>query len=429
VTLVPEAAAPGVPRPPAAEGLTVTVCRDPARFAALAPQWRRLHARCPSATPFQSHAWLHSWWLSYGVRGRLRVVLVHRGRELVGAAPLMRRYRPLPALVPLGGRITDFMDVLIDAACADEVAEALAAGLRRAARGAVVDLREVRPGGAAELVHRSWRGPKRRLADSVCLELPGLPMDALIARLGSSRGQRVRSLLRKLDAAGVEERAVPAAGVPAAVTTLLRLHALQWRGRGLNPEHLRPRFAAHLTRAATAMTATGEAVVTEFRVGGEVVAANLVVLSRTLAGGYLYGADPGLRATPVHMGTLLMRHGAGHAAGAGRPALSLLRGTEPYKAHWRPEPRPNARLMLATPLCALPLLLHAALAAARARAAGSPRVRALLKRPPWLRRTANSPTTTAAPGRASAPRRASPGTPRTTSGCPGTAAPRAGSSP
>ena len=47
-------------------------------FAALAPAWGRLYRRCGAATPFQSHAWLHSWWLSYGAAGRLRIVVVVR---------------------------------------------------------------------------------------------------------------------------------------------------------------------------------------------------------------------------------------------------------------------------------------------------------------------------------------------------------------
>ncbi|MDX6353621.1 MAG: hypothetical protein QOF98_524 [Streptomyces sp.] len=361
-----------------------TICRDPAEFAALAQQWARLHGGSTAATPFQSHAWLHSWWLSYGAPGRLRVVLVRRGDELVGAAPLTLTYRPYPVLVPLGGAITDYTDVLVDsdadAATDGAVTAALADGVRRAARGAVVDLREVRSGAAAERLYAHWAGPKRRLPDSVCLELPGLPMDGLIARVGSSRGQRIRSALRKLDAAGVSERDVPAAEVPTAVENLLRLHLLQWRDRGMNPEHERPRFAAHLVRAASQMVAAGEAVITEFSVGGEVVAANLTVLSPGLAGGYLYGARPELRTGKVDVTTLLMRHGVRQAAGAGRPALSLLRGAEPHKFHWRPDPSPNHRILLAAWLT-LPLLLtHFSLARTRAAAAASPRLRALLRR-------------------------------------------------
>ncbi|WP_435172614.1 GNAT family N-acetyltransferase [Actinacidiphila sp. bgisy145] len=371
------------------------ICRDPAEFAALAPAWDRLHRSCPRATPFQSHAWLHSWWLSYGRAGRLRVVLVLRGDggtggsgstgtgggELVGAAALMRVYRPLPALVPLGGAITDFSDVLLDPAAdgddggSDEgderdgegdggpVTAALVRGLRQAAAGSVVDLREVPAGAAAERVYARWSGPKRRLADSDCLELPGGPMAGLIARVGSSRGQRIRGHLRKIDASGVEEHDVPAAEVPAAIRTLLRLHTAQWEGRGVTPEHVRPRFAEHLGRAGAAMTRSGEALLTEFRIGGEVVAANFTVLSPTLAGGYLYGADfAALRAARVDLNTLLMRHGARLTA-AGRPVLSMLRGAEPHKSHWRPTPAPNSRLLLGTRR-ALPSLLARRLATA-----------------------------------------------------------------
>lgn len=361
----------------------VTMCRDPREFAALADEWTSLHRRCPQATPFQSHAWLHSWWLSYATRrDRLRVVLVRRQGVLVGAAPLLRTYRPLPVLLPLGGGITDYADVLVaaDGSPADDVTAALVAGLRRAARGAVVDLREVRPGGAALALYETWRGPKRRAAGSVCLELPGVPMDGLIARVGSSRGQRIRAKLRKLDAAGVAERDVPAHEVPDAVATMLRLHRMQWQGRGVTPEHVRPRFAEHLTRAATAMVAAGEAVITEFTLGGTVVAANLTVLSPALAGGYLFGAHPDLRSTKVDVTTLLIRHGVRHTADAGRPVLSLLRGAEPHKSQWGCDPLANHRLLLANrPLAPV---LHAthALAAARSRV-----VRAAAARLPALR--------------------------------------------
>ena len=75
----------------------------------------------------------------------------------------MRAPGPLPALAPLGGAITDFTDVLLDDSC-PEAAPALAGALARAARGTVIDLREVRPGAAAERVYAAWRGPRRRLA-------------------------------------------------------------------------------------------------------------------------------------------------------------------------------------------------------------------------------------------------------------------------
>ncbi|MET4925737.1 GNAT family N-acetyltransferase [Streptomyces sp. PSRA5] len=349
--------------------LTSEICRDPDRFGALAAEWTALHRRSAAATPFQSHAWLHSWWLSYGAPGRLRVVLVRRGGTLVAAAPLMLVHRPFPVLVQLGGSISDFSDVLLDDDCADSAAQALAKALATAARTAVIDLREVRPGAAVERVYDCWDGARDRLTDSLCLELPAVPMDELLGRLPSSRAQRARAKIRKIDSLGIEERVVPVDEIPTAVERLLHLHRLQWQGRGVTPEHLSARFAEHLTRSVRSMVECGDATVTEFRLAGEVVAADLTLMSPRLAGGYLYGADPALRDRKVDVATMLLRESARRISVDGRTTLSMLRGNEPYKHHWRPEHVCNQRLLLARGLLAPSLRLVAARAAARGRAA------------------------------------------------------------
>ncbi|MFJ8936203.1 GNAT family N-acetyltransferase [Streptomyces sp. NPDC102365] len=329
------------------------LCTDEGEFGRLAEQWGRLYRRCGTATPFQSHAWLHSWWLSYGTPGRLRLVLVRDGGDLVAAAPLMLVRQPWPALVPLGGSISDFGDVLIeDGERADRAAAALADGLARAARTALIDFREVRPGGAVERLYASWRGPRRQVPDSLCLELPAVPMDDLIGRLATAKAQqRVRAKLRKLSTLGVERRAVRPDEVDAALRRLLELHRLQWQGRKVTAEHLQDRFAEHLIRSVGPMVRAGDAVVTEFRVEGTVVAVDLTLLSDRLAGGYLYGAHPQLRERKADVATMLLhacaQHtGAGSGTG-GRRVLSLLRGNEPYKHHWRPQPVVNQRFLLA----------------------------------------------------------------------------------
>ncbi|MGY0025051.1 GNAT family N-acetyltransferase [Streptomyces sp. YJ-C3] len=337
--------------PEGASGPVVTVCGDAAEFGALREEWNRLHRACGTATPFQSHAWLHSWWLSYGGGSRLCVVLVRQGGRLVAAAPLMRRPRPFPTLTPLGTDISDFSDVLVEAdpaGSADRALDALGAGLWRLARGAVIDFREVRPGSAVEALHDRWPGPRRRLDDSACLELPALPMDDLVQRLPRPRAQRARAKMRKLDAMGIERRVVPPAEAGSSVRRLLDLHRLQWQERKVTTEHVKPRFAEHLSRSVALMAETGDAVVTEFSLDGAVVAADLTFVSPRLAGGYLYGAHPELRERKIDVATMLLRSCAQHLQD-GSPAgvLSLLRGTEPYKLHWRPERVVNQRFLLA----------------------------------------------------------------------------------
>lgn len=352
--------------------LATALCRDGEHFAALAGEWEDLRRRCRAATPFQSHAWLYSWWQSYGRHGRLRIVLVREGGRLVAAAPLMLRHRPLPTLVTLGGGISDYQDVLLDDGCA-RAAGALAGALHALARGAVLDLREARPGSAAERVRAEWPGAARELEDSVCLELPGVPMDALLRRLPTGTARHSRRKLRRIDALGVEERQVEPAGVPEAVRTMLRLHQRQWSGRGITPEHLRPRFAAHLVCATRLLADCGDAAVTEYRLDGEVVACDIAFTSADRICGYLYGADPRLRERKVDITTMLLRHDARYASATGRGTVSLLRGTEAHKLRWRPVPVTNRRHVLARRELSAAVALVAALTAVRAHAAAGAR--------------------------------------------------------
>lgn len=359
--------------------LRTELCVDEGGFAALGTAWERLHRRCGAATPFQTHAWLHSWWQSYGRPGRLRLVLVREdggdrdGGDLLAVAPLMLVRGPVPTLVPLGGAISDYADVLIDDEHADRAAAALAEGLAAAARTALIDFREVRPGAAVERVYERWAGPRRRLADSVCLELPAQPLEELLGRMPAQRAQRVRAKLRKLSSLGVEHRTVPPGEVPRALETMLELHRLQWQERKVTTEHLRPRFHEHLVRAVGAMAVSGDAEVTEFRLDGEVVAVDVTLLSRRLAGGYLYGAHPGLRDRKADVATMLLQACAERVAGGGQQVLSLLRGAEPYKFRWRPDTVVNQRLLLARRRTAP--LLSAVLCDAAARSRGKEALR------------------------------------------------------
>ena len=328
--------------------LSVELCTDERTFAGLAEQWGRLHDACPSATPFQSHAWLHSWWLSYGTPDGLRLFLVRRGGELVAAAPLMRVRRPLPKLVPIGGAISDFCDVLLDEKEAEEGSRALADALADAARTALIDFREVRPGSAVEQVYGRWRGPRRRLRDSTCLELPALPMTELVKRLPPTRAQRVRNKVNKLGRLGVEWRVVGHDETETALRRLLELHRLQWQGKKMTPEHTRPQFLEHLVRSVVPMARSGQASVTEFLLEGAVVAVDLHLLSGRLLGDYMYGFDPGLRERKVDVATMLLRASTEHVASAGEGrVLSLMRGDEPHKYRWCPDTVYNQRFLLA----------------------------------------------------------------------------------
>jgi CelD/BcsL family acetyltransferase involved in cellulose biosynthesis len=355
------------------------VVRDGRALDALAGEWDDLQDRSPGATPFQSHAWLSSWWHSYGRPGRLRVVTVRRDGRLIALAPL---YRDGAALRPLGAEITDFHDVLLDPEFVNDAAERLAAALAAEMRGplARLDLPEVRADAAVHTVLAHWPRAARRLPSSLVQYLPGVPMEELLTRLPGRTAQRTRVKLRKLAAAGVEVRLVPPWEAPESVDRMLALHALQWRDRGATPEHMRGRFASHLRAAATGMAATDRAQLREYRLDGRLIACDLMLQSRAMIALYVYGVHPEARER-LDIAGMLFGESLAHAVSSGRTELSLLRGNEPYKQRWRPDPVHNERLILGP---APAVAVTACLARAEEQARDFAR-----RRMPWLREVRN----------------------------------------
>src|SRR5664280_2328086 len=179
-------------------------------FSELALEWLELYESCPAATPFQSHAWLESWWREYGKSGRLRVVLVRRNGRLVAAAPLyLRRRGAFVVLAPLGGAISDYTDFLLRHDQGTETLKRLAVALREQPKWHVLDIPEAREGGAACQLFEVWPGHRKSVASSVCLELPGWPIEDLVSTLPASTARKTRSKLRKLAVAGILSHTVP----------------------------------------------------------------------------------------------------------------------------------------------------------------------------------------------------------------------------
>lgn len=378
-------------------GWTTEVRRRDDAFDDLAADWAALVANCATATPFQSYAWLRSWWRAYGTPGALRLALVRRDGQLVAAAPLMLRRRAgVPVLTPLGEPFADFTDVLTaDDKAADDkgaddratghgatddgAADRLAAALLQTAGWCAIDLPEVRPGSAADArLAPSWPGLRRRTPASLCLELPASEMEDLVRDLPPHSRKTVRRRINQLGRAGIEVREAVPAESGRAVADLLRLHARQWEGRGGNPEHFTPRFQRFLAEAAAEMLADGSATLFEYRVEDRLAASSLVLVGRELAGGYLYGAEPELRER-VDVTTMLLADVLPLALRRGCPTMSMLRGAEEHKRRWRPAESHHQGLLLVRPGSTAGMAYAAAVSSARRLR------RAARDRAPWLR--------------------------------------------
>jgi CelD/BcsL family acetyltransferase involved in cellulose biosynthesis len=93
-----------------------TGCVDSMRaLTQFEPEWQRLWAALPPASPFQSPDWLLPWWDHYGEGQLASFVFRHHG-EVVGFAPLYIYYDQAQSsrkLLLLGTGNTDYLDVAI----------------------------------------------------------------------------------------------------------------------------------------------------------------------------------------------------------------------------------------------------------------------------------------------------------------------------
>jgi CelD/BcsL family acetyltransferase involved in cellulose biosynthesis len=325
---------------------SVEVHRDEQALLALAGELRDLYDRSPAATPFQTYEWIRAWWGWYGTRGRLRLALVRCRGRLVAAAPLMAGVRyGFPVLVPLAGEQSDFTDFLLDPVYADGAVRHLTRALLDERGWCALDLREVRPGSVAHLVAAQWPRRTWRTPSSVCLELPAAGIDDVLGRLPRRTAGKMRAKLRKVDVRGITAESTPPERAAEAVHALLDLHALQWAGRPINPEHTRERFRRHLAEAAPGMVRDGRAAIMRYTWDDRLVASDLVLIGHRYVGAYLYGAIPDLRAC-VDVSLMMLRQNLAIARDRHRQGVSLLRGDEPYKLKWRPTPVRNERIIL-----------------------------------------------------------------------------------
>jgi len=329
------------------EKLDVEIVRDAQAFQALEEEWEELYEQCPSATPFQSWAWLYSWWECYGEDYELRLVAVREGGLLVGLLPLMleRRWGFGRLLLIGGDAMTPYKDVLAREGWEQEVAEAGARALKGLGGWRVADLCDVRPTAAVWDIFYGWEGPKayfRRFGSPV---MDVRPWDELLASLSRNHRSTVRRTLRRVEKDRVRSELAKPADAEEAATRWMALHQEAWKGRNIAPEHLDERFKAHLVAAARRMTARGLGGISEFWREGEVIAAHFLVFGRDSVGEHLLGAtQETLRRYQV--GSLYIWDLVNVARSRRSTYLDFLRGEEPYKLRWASRVVPNHRLVL-----------------------------------------------------------------------------------
>ncbi|WP_143527363.1 GNAT family N-acetyltransferase [Rubrobacter xylanophilus] len=311
----------------------------------LEDEWEELHAASPLATPFQSWAWLYSWWEVYGAGHEPCVITVRSGGRLVGLVPLLRE-RWTGRVIFMGTGQSIYLDMLAREGEEGAATWAAAKTLREELRPwEVADLQHLRPGAAAWGLLRNWEGPAASIWQTDCPVVEARPFEELLAPLTQKQRGNVRRLIRRSEREGVQAVAAGTEEAAEAASRMLEMHRKAWRGRGINPEHLSPRFEALLRTAAERLTEKGLGFVSEFRRGEEVVASHLLLVGHDRVGGYLSGAtEEAFRRYAVY--PLYVRDGVEAARSRGLPTFDLMWGRGEHKLQWRPEMVPSRRLIL-----------------------------------------------------------------------------------
>jgi CelD/BcsL family acetyltransferase involved in cellulose biosynthesis len=323
------------------------VVDDVQGFAALEEEWEDLHRHSPRATPFQSWAWLYSWWEHYREGRELRLVTVRDGEGLlVGLIPFMLERRAgFGRLLFVGSGITDYLDVLVREGWERRVAEAGVGVLRRMGSWRVADLQELRPEAAAWGVFEGWPGPRASVWQSNCPIIEAKPWDQLLASLKKSLRSSARQTIRRAGEDGVRCELASVEGAEEVGRRLVSLHREAWQGKRIGPEHLTRRFEAHLEATARRMTAGGLGAISEFWRDGEVVVSHFLVFGRDFVGAYLQGASQEALQR-YQSSSLYIWDAMDVALSRNSKRLDLLRGEEPYKLRWSSGVVPNHRIIL-----------------------------------------------------------------------------------
>jgi len=325
----------------------VDIIEDARELTQLGGEWDAL-AR---GVPFRLHAWLAGWWRHYGEGKRLHVLAVRDAqRRLIGIAPWYvessavwgRTIRQLGT----GEVCSDFLSLLAAPGEDDRVAETLAAHVCRhrsmrwdCLRLEGVDAEDTLTAHFVQTIERFGRRVYRRPVHRCWrLDLTG-GWEAVLARQSKSHRKQLRRLESRVlqSKRVVLRRAEDEQQLARLWPQLVDLH--QRRRQALDEPgcFASRRFADFHEQVSRQLLAAGTLRLVVLELDGQPAAAEYQLAGDGVTYAYQAGVNPEL--LDEQPGKLIMIATIRQAIRDGQHAFDLLRGDEPYKPHWRAEPR------------------------------------------------------------------------------------------
>jgi CelD/BcsL family acetyltransferase involved in cellulose biosynthesis len=318
------------------EALTWELIGNESVLARLEPEWWQLWRQARPATPFQSPAWLLSWWRAFAP-GELYVLAARQQERLVALAPFYLETSALGRrLLPIGISVSDYQDILASDEHAETVCETLSTYLDKCRKDwELLEFTELPPGAQAlglavppdceEILKKGSACPVFYLPGSVEALVRGLPArkrrSLRLARNRASRRGRIEIVA-----------ATSASSALAILNTLFRLHQMRWEEKNEGGVLSDPRVQRLHLECVPPLMEAGLLRMYELRFADDSAAVYYGFLHRKRAFGYLTGFNPAYSFESP--GVIMLGHALEQALREGACEFHFLRGQEAYKYQW-----------------------------------------------------------------------------------------------
>jgi hypothetical protein len=340
------------------------------RLALMADDWDRL-AR---GLPFRSWAWASHWWRQYGegqpqcgrAASLFTLGVLDHADALIGIAPWFAESSLAEGRVVRflgsGEVASDYLSVLCQPGMEERVGAALAAWLtgvqtRPAAPGEEenpdgwdllefvgVDAEDTAVGSLAQRLEACGNRVHRRPGPNCWrIELP-TSWEEYLARLSKDHRKQIRRTERGILASGrvAVRRVEQLEDLPRAQDVLIDLHQRRRVSLGEPGCFASASFTAFHREVMPDLLRNGQLLLDWLELDGRPIAAEYRLGGAGVVYAYQSGVEPdALEHSPGRLSHVnVLRQAIEH----GYRAVDFLRGDEPYKAHWRAEPRPSLEI-------------------------------------------------------------------------------------
>lgn len=334
----------------------VELLADAAAWKRLAGRWDELARQ----VPFRSFAWLSTWWEHYGPGEtgqewpRLCILAVrNEAGAVIGFAPWFLSHSlsggRVLSMLGTGEVFSDYLSILTGPEDEQRVADALADWLCGPGEKlwdiielTGIDFEDRVTNRLVDALERRLLTVYRKMGLATWrLTLPG-SWEEYLGRLSKSHRKHIRRLERSaaVDGEVTCHQVERADQLPRTFELFADLHQRRWHSRSKPGCFGSPRFAGFLTDVTPRLFAAGQLRLLWIEQRGRPLAVDYMLVGGDVLYSYQGGVEP--ERLDLQPGRLALIAALRGAIDQGVRCYDFLRGSEPYKAHFRAEPRPTA---------------------------------------------------------------------------------------